>query len=37
MAERLTFTFDELMTDDPFEERVVAGGVLCHGGYVDGQ
>ena len=34
---RVSFSFDELMTDDDFEETLVAGGVRCHGGYVDGE
>jgi hypothetical protein len=34
---RLTYSFDELMTEAPFEEPLIAGGVRCHGGYVDGE
>jgi len=33
----LEFSFDDLMSDDTFEEPLVAGGVRCHGGYVDGE
>jgi hypothetical protein len=33
---RVTFSFDELMTEDVYEAPLVAGGVRCHGGYVDG-
>ncbi|MEJ2130042.1 MAG: hypothetical protein P8Y95_00065 [Gammaproteobacteria bacterium] len=31
------FTFDQLLAEDPFEEPLIAGGVRCHGGYIDGQ
>ena len=34
--EQLRFTFDELMSDDAFDEPLIAGGVRCHGGYVGG-
>ncbi|NJN51989.1 MAG: hypothetical protein HC809_09670 [Gammaproteobacteria bacterium] len=33
----LTFSFDELMTEDAYEQPVVEGGVRCHGGYIDGE
>lgn len=33
----LEFTFDQLLAEDPYEEPLVAGGVRCHGGYVDGR
>jgi hypothetical protein len=33
----LDFSFSDLMSDDAFEEPLVASGVRCHGGYVDGQ
>jgi len=33
----LTYSFDELMTEVPFEAPLIAGGVRCHGGYVDGE
>ena len=32
----LQFTFDELLAEDPYEEPLIASGVRCHGGYVDG-
>ncbi len=32
----LQFTYDELLAEDPYEEPLIAGGVRCHGGYVDG-
>jgi hypothetical protein len=34
---RLTYSFDELMTEAPFEAPLIAGGVRCHGGYVAGR
>lgn len=34
---QLEFTFDEIMTDDVYEEPLIAGGVRCHGGYTDGE
>ena len=33
----LTYSFDELMSDSPVEEPLIAGGVRCHGGYVGGE
>lgn len=36
VSNKLEFTFDELMTDDPYDEPLIAGGVRCHGGYLDG-
>ncbi len=33
---KLIHSFDELMTEDAYEAPLVAGGVRCHGGYVDG-
>jgi hypothetical protein len=33
----LSYTFDALMTEAAFEEPLVAGGVRCHGGYIDGE
>lgn len=33
----LEFSFDQLMTEDAYQEPLIAGGVRCHGGYVDGQ
>ena len=33
----LTYSFDELMSETPIEEPLIAGGVRCHGGYVDGE
>jgi hypothetical protein len=35
--EGLQYTFDELMSDDKFDEPLIAGGVRCHGGYVNGE
>ncbi len=32
----LEFTFDQLLAEDAYEEPLIAGGVRCHGGYVDG-
>ena len=32
----LLYSFDELMSETPVEEPLMAGGVRCHGGYVDG-
>jgi hypothetical protein len=34
---QLVFSFDELMTKDAFEEPLIAGGVRCHGGYIEGE
>ena len=31
------FSFDELMTDDQFEESLVTNEIRCHGGYIDGE
>lgn len=33
----LTYSFDELMSEPPVEEPLIAGGVRCHGGYVGGE
>ena len=33
----LTYSFDEIMSDSPVEEPLIAGGVRCHGGYVNGE
>ena len=33
----LTYSFDELMSELPVEEPLIAGGVRCHGGYVGGE
>jgi len=33
----LTYSFDELMSESPVEEPLIAGGVRCHGGYVGGE
>jgi len=33
----LTYSFDELMSELPMEEPLIAGGVRCHGGYVGGE
>ena len=35
-SSQLEFTFDEIMTDDAYEEPLIACGVRCHGGYTDG-
>ena len=32
----LNYSFDELMTEAPYDEPLIAGGVRCHGGYVEG-
>src|SRR4030095_11405738 len=37
VMEGLQYTFDELMSDDKFDEPLIAGGVRCHGGYVNGE
>ena len=34
---RLEYGFDDLMTDDVFDEPLIANGVRCHGGYVAGR
>jgi len=31
------FTADALLSNDPYQEPLVADGVRCHGGYVDGE
>ena len=36
-SNQLEFTFEELMTDDHFDEPLIADGVRCHGGYLDGR
>lgn len=36
MHDRLEYSFDELMSEDDFEEPLYGGEVLCHGGYIDG-
>ena len=36
-SDQVTFTFDELMTEDAYDEPLTAGGVRCHGGYIDGE
>jgi hypothetical protein len=33
---RLEYSRDELLAGHPFEEPLVADGVLCHGGFIDG-
>ncbi len=33
----LQYSFDELMSEAAVEEPLIAGGVRCHGGYVDGK
>ncbi len=33
----LDYSFDELMSEDAFDEPLFGGEVLCHGGYVGGQ
>ena len=33
----LTYSFDELMSESPVEEPLIAGGVRCHGGDVGGE
>lgn len=35
--DQVEFGFDELMTEDAYEEPLIAGGVRCHGGYIDGE
>ncbi|MCZ6856058.1 MAG: hypothetical protein O7G86_19250 [Gammaproteobacteria bacterium] len=37
VSNQLEFTFDELMTDDEYDEPMIAEGVRCHGGYRDGK
>ena len=32
----LEYSFDQLMTEQDYQEPVIAGGVRCHGGYIDG-
>jgi len=34
---KLEFTFEELMASHTYEEPLVAGDVLCHGGFIGGQ
>lgn len=36
MVERLEYSFDELLSEDDFEEPLYGGEVLCHGGYIGG-
>ena len=33
---RLEWTCEELLTDSPYDEPLIAGGVRCHGGYLAG-
>lgn len=33
----LSYSFDALMSEAAFEEPLIAGGVRCHGGYIDGE
>ncbi|MBW2280590.1 MAG: hypothetical protein JRG76_06265 [Deltaproteobacteria bacterium] len=33
---QLEFTPQQLLANDPHEEPLIAGGVLCHGGFLDG-
>jgi hypothetical protein len=33
----LSYSFDALMSEAPFEEPLIAGGVRCHGGYIGGE
>jgi hypothetical protein len=34
---KLEWTRDELLADSPFDEPLIAGGVRCHGGFLDGR
>jgi hypothetical protein len=34
---RYEFTSDEILTNDRYDEPLIAEGVRCHGGYVDGE
>ncbi len=34
---RLEFTADELLTNHPYDEPLVAGDVRCHGGFIEGR
>jgi hypothetical protein len=36
-SDQLEYSFEELMTDDRYDEPLIADGVRCHGGYLDGQ
>jgi len=36
MSDRLEYTVEELLTGHPVEEPLIAGGVHCHGGFVEG-
>lgn len=36
MTDRLQYTPEELLSDLDYQEPLIAGGVRCHGGYVDG-
>ncbi|TDJ22410.1 MAG: hypothetical protein E2O54_06995 [Gammaproteobacteria bacterium] len=36
-SDQLVFSFDELMTEDAYEEPLITGGVRCHGGYIGGK
>ncbi len=33
---KLEFSADQLMTEQDYEQPLIAGGVRCHGGYIDG-
>ena len=33
---KLEFSLDELMTEQDYQEPLIAGGVRCHGGYING-
>src|SRR5262245_19729170 len=34
---KLEWTREELLTDAPYDEPLVAGGVRCHGGFANGR
>ena len=34
---QLEFSRDELLVSHPFEEPLIAGGVRCHGGFIEGR
>lgn len=37
MADKLQYTPEELLSELDYQEPLIAGGVRCHGGYIDGR
>lgn len=33
----LEFSLHQLLAEDPYEEPLIAGGIRCHGGYIEGR